>query len=61
MTTKNKQKTGTEQYRDVLNDAHTLIDLDNIEGAECKLDKARFIFRDLERDARRTISWGIHS
>lgn len=52
--------TGTEQYRDALNAAHTLIDLDNIEGAECKLDKARFIFRDLERDARRTISWGVH-
>lgn len=52
--------TGTEQYKNALNAAHALIDLDNLDGVETKLDEARLIVRDLERDARRTIEWGVH-
>lgn len=60
MTTKRAKLTGTEQYRVTLDAAHVLIDLDNLEGAEVKLDEARLIIEDLKRDARRTIEWGVH-
>ena len=60
METKRAKLTGTEQYKVTLDAAHMLIDLDNLEGAEIKLDEARFIIEELKRDARRTVEWGAH-